>query len=272
MRRIVGLVVVALLLVCGSAATAAGSKPMTNKDVIALVKANLSQDSIITAINTSKHAFDTSAQGLIGLSKANVPEPIIKAMMEADSSAKAAPVVGTAAAPAASASGSTDSITMVANGKPIQMHYFTPEMRAGARAFGFGGMATYAVLRGPKAMLRITDKQPSFLVAIPSSAQPQNFYTVVSLAVRKNESREILTGGGGFSTFMSTGYPKERIVASTCDRAPSQAHAPAGFTIYKITMTNPLAPGEYAVTVNNSVAHITGAGTNLDSYFDFGVD
>ena len=40
---------------------------MTNRDVIQLVKAKISDDVIITKIRQTKTRFDTSAQGLVGL-------------------------------------------------------------------------------------------------------------------------------------------------------------------------------------------------------------
>lgn len=48
-------------------------KPMTNQDVILLVKAGLSSDVIINKIGTSPVAFDLSVDGLTMLAQNHVP-------------------------------------------------------------------------------------------------------------------------------------------------------------------------------------------------------
>lgn len=263
MKGFWGILAVACLLACSGPALAAGK--MTNKDVIALVHAHLSQDAIVAAIGNSKTAFDTSTDGLIALNKAGVPDTVIQAMIGAGTAPHAA-----APAAAHAAVTSPDSITIVADGKSTPMHYFTPEMRTAARALGFGGIAQYAVLKGTAAMLRIKDRQPVFMIAIPDNAQPQNYFTLANFEVRKNGSREVSTGGGYLS--YSTGIVKDRIVATNCEKAASQAHAPAGFTVYKVAPVAPMKSGEYALVVNSSQVHVAGFASGLDSYFDFGID
>lgn len=140
-----------------------------------------------------------------------------------------------------------------------------------ARAFGLGGTATYAVLRGTSAALRLTDTQPSFVLAVPNNAQPQSYFTLAKFEVRKNGTREVSIGGGYMS--YSSGIPKDRIIDVKCEQA-DLGGAPSGFTLYKITPTSPLPNGEYAMVVHSATVHVagifTGTGT-ADSFFDFGL-
>ena len=100
------------------------------------------------------------------------------------------------------------------------MRYLTPQMRNAIRGLGWGGMAQYAVLRGASASLRLKSRQPEFLLAVPNNAQAESYYTVVSLAVRKNNSREIMVGGGYMG--YSTGVATDRIVATASEKLSDQ--------------------------------------------------
>jgi hypothetical protein len=63
--------------------------PMTNQDVIKLVKAKISEDLIIAKIKQSKTRFDVSVDGLVALKEAGVSDNVIAVMM--DPTAPAAP-------------------------------------------------------------------------------------------------------------------------------------------------------------------------------------
>jgi hypothetical protein len=58
-----------------------------------------------------------------------------------------------------------------------KMRYVITRTRTAARVFGIGGMASYAVLVGPRAQLRLTDRQPAFEIAVPENAQPESYLT-----------------------------------------------------------------------------------------------
>lgn len=175
------------------------------------------------------------------------------------------------AAAIAATGASPETIVLEQDGKRETMRYMRPTMRTAARALGFGGVATYAVLRGTAAKLRLGDRRPSFIVAVPANAQPEDYLTLASLAVRRNGTREVIVGGGYMS--YSTGIHQDRIVATSGERATDQGGAPDGFVFYTVTPDAPLKAGEYAVVTYNSQIPVAGwfAG-GFDSYFDFGVD
>lgn len=267
-----GLVLLAgLLLFAGPGLAEA---PMTNEDVVSMVKAKLPADTIIMAVKAATPDFDTSADGLIKLQAAGVPSAVIDAVIAADSggsstpkqaaSAQGVPVFGMA-------SWNPEEVILVDGEEEISMRYITPQMRSAVRGLGWGGVAQYAVLRGTRASLRLKGKQPEFLVAVPSNAQPDAYLTIVTLAVRKNNSREIMVGGGYMS--YSTGVATDRIITTASEQLADQSEAPDGFVSYRVRVASPLAPGEYAVVLYNSQVRTVGYfASGLDSYFDFGVD
>ena len=74
---------------------------MTNDSVIKLIKAGLSEDLIVTTINSSPGQYDTSANALISLKKAGAGDKVLSAMILKAS--------GSASAPPASAGSATAS-------------------------------------------------------------------------------------------------------------------------------------------------------------------
>lgn len=81
MKPFTAIVCLCLILPVFSAyASLQGEKPMTNQDVIHLVKLRLSADVIIASINNSPADFDLTVKGLTMLSQGGVSNEIIKAM------------------------------------------------------------------------------------------------------------------------------------------------------------------------------------------------
>lgn len=248
---------------------------LTNSDVVKMAQAKIDPAIIVTSIENSESAFDVSPQGLINLSSAQVPEPVIAAMIKRASApaATSTPTTPpTAAAPATDLMSPSD-IIFVDGDSRVPMRYLVPQMRTTARALGFGGIATYAVLRGTNATFRTHNPQPSFLVSVPNQAQPESYLTLASFAVRPNGTREIMIGGGYMS--YSTGIHPDRVVAVTSEKLPDQSKAQKGFTIYRVTPRARLAIGQYAVILYTSEMQalvstwFSGGG---NAYFDFGVE
>ncbi len=78
-------------------ATATTPKHLTVDQVIAMVKAGLSDDVIITKLHKENHAFDLESDELIRLKGANVSDAVVKVML--DPMATPAPAAPAAAAP-----------------------------------------------------------------------------------------------------------------------------------------------------------------------------
>lgn len=248
------------------------ANPISNDDVIKMVESNLDASIIITMIETADVAFDTSPQGLVGLSGASVPAEIIRAMITRVNAPAASAAV--AAKPKTDANMLKPSdVLLLDDGKESMMKYLTPQVRTAARGMGFGGVASYSVLRGSNAALRISNPQPVFLVSVPKQAQIESYLTLASFAVRRNNSREVLIGGGYMS--YSSGIHPDRVIDVTATPAADQSRAADGFTLFEVRPSAPLPQGEYALILYTSeMGGLVGswfAGSG-NAYFDFGKD
>ncbi len=85
---LIALAVVAVV----AAAAAAAEPPLTNADVVKLVKAGVSTDVILAKIKSSEVAFATDADSLVALANEKVPDEVIRAMV-----ARTAPAAPTSA-------------------------------------------------------------------------------------------------------------------------------------------------------------------------------
>ena len=94
MRRLI----IALLLAAPLAALAA---PLTNQDVITLIRGGLGEAVVLQAIDTSEPAFDTSAAGLLALKNGGASDAVIQRVLSRSQAVK--PAATAASAPAAAA-------------------------------------------------------------------------------------------------------------------------------------------------------------------------
>lgn len=223
------------------AAIALNGAPMTNADVIKMAKAGIDESVIISSVKNAENGFDSSAGGIIALTEAKVSKPVIDAIITRASA--------TAAASANAANTqSADEIIMLDNGSTQTLRYIKPQVRAGTRAMGWGGVAQYCVMPGPKAALRATPSA-TFIVSAPEHASIESHLTLALFETRKNGTREVLMGSGGWGS-ISTGVPKVRIVTCTITKAADQSRAPAQHVIYTMVPVQPLKKGEYAFIAN----------------------
>jgi hypothetical protein len=102
------LLVAAVLLLAAGAAFPQSTKPLTNDDVIQMVKGGFDESTTVAAIDGADTNFDTSVQALLALKGAGVSEKVISAMLaatkkkaEGTKPAAAAAVPAPAPAPAA---------------------------------------------------------------------------------------------------------------------------------------------------------------------------
>ena len=130
------------------------------------------------------------------------------------------------------------------------MKYIVPSVSTKARALGFGGVSSYAVLRGPKATTRLPGSGVEFIVSVPENAQPESYITLASLATRKNGTREVSIGGGFMS--YTSGIHKDRVIAINTELLEDQSRAREDFLLYRVNPQSALVAGEYAVVLYTS--------------------
>ena len=172
MKTRMGILVLLLILGLSPLAIAVDAKPMTNQDVINMVRAKLPENTILMAVRAAKPEFDASADGLIKLKTAGVSQSVIEAVIAVQSgsgSGTGTSVSGSAGPAAAAGSWNPEEVILLDGGGRTPMRYLTPQMRNAIRGLGWGGMAQYAVLRGASASLRLKSRQPEFLLAVPAT-------------------------------------------------------------------------------------------------------
>ncbi len=255
------------------AAQAALAAPINNQDVIKLIESGMPEEVVLQAIASSQPKFDTSSSALIILQKKGATPAILKAILKpAEAAQKSNSGASRPAAQVSAASGyNPEEVTLIVDGQATTMQYIIPQHRSAARALGFGGMATYASLSGSKAQRRIPAGKPEFIVSVPKNAQAGNYLTLASFAVRNNDTREVMTGGGYMS--YSTGINKSRVVKVSTEMMSDQSAAREGFVLYKIVPEAPMKAGEYALVLYTGEMRTAGFfASAANSYFDFGVD
>jgi hypothetical protein len=82
-KRIAFVLVLGLSFAAVNVKAQTEEKPLTNGDIIRMVKGNIDESIILTKIRTTNNSFDTSTDGLLQLKNAKVKKNIIEAMMVA---------------------------------------------------------------------------------------------------------------------------------------------------------------------------------------------
>jgi hypothetical protein len=129
------LLVVAFLLFNHLSATAQTTqRPITNADVVAMVKSGISEDTVVLAIQKATTDFDTSAEAMVALKGQGVPEKVLAAMLSSRSETGGTPIRTQVSSPGAATQGQPQS-AMTSKGclavKPIGSHAFRNIFLAG---------------------------------------------------------------------------------------------------------------------------------------------
>ena len=221
---------------------------LTNQDVISMVQLQLSDDLIIAKIRASAAkgadavSFDTSADGLRALKAANVPDSVIKAMIN--------PTPATSVVIAGAGAISTDPNLPPpevgvywkdgANFILIQSRTLT-QAKVGGRAGSFfsDGMRSEhwdATIDGPTSQNRLKDRRPVFYFYVADGVTASD-YVLIKLE-KKNDHREFQVGSFGGVTGGKSGVKKEKEIPYAAEHI--------GIRTYRITLDSDLKPGEYA--------------------------
>jgi len=276
-------------------ARAQTSAPLTNDDVIKMVQAKLPDAVVVAKIKSSQCKFDTSPDTLIKLKQTGVSDMVLQAMAEAGS---------VAASARASNQPPPDPNDPLAEHDPgiyylwpgpggRTMTLLEPTAYSGAKSAGvFTSTVTYgiakakwkAVVRGPRADVRITEPMPKFYFYFEQKhgtlsyagnsmfgglSTPSQF-TLARLAPKKDR-RELTLGEWGL--FRASSGTREKDI----EQFDFKKVAPG---IYEVTLRNNLQPGEYcffntgqttaAGTVGMSGP--VGGGSGGGMLFDFGIN
>jgi len=291
-------------------------KPLTNSDVIRMIKSGVPESVILISIQSSPPNYDVSPDGLIALQKAGVSQQLMTAILTAqegqqnnEGSAAAATVstpplvpAGTPTPPPATPIAGQPSVaflsgnnrqeipvekTQLAETKTppksmaglasdsavtqgLEVGVSTAASEAAARSGSFGStalgqtgsvftgimsrrkpMVTYVwAVQNPASANASPMNPPSFAVSFAgiASVNPEEFEPEVVILAPSNNFRLIGATRGKADEKASTavdwqiytGFVEDRVATKSQKLAPGQ---------YQISVTSPLAPGEYAVVL-----------------------
>ena len=221
---------------------------LTNQDVIAMVGSGISEDVILAKIRTTSAAgtgaisFDTSVEGLRALKTANVPDSIVKAMIDP---MPPAPTVVTLAGPA----------TVGPNLPPPEVGVYwkdagkfvllqgqaISQSKVGGKAanvftYGIKNVHWDAFLNGNTSINRVRELRPTFYFYVPDGASASD-YVLLKLN-KKGDRREFQIGTFGGWLGGTSGVVREKEIAFKADHI--------GIRIYRVFLSSELKPGEYA--------------------------
>lgn len=267
-RIFVTSILVVCVVVAALPAIAQQKKPITNADIVAMVKAQFPESTIVVAIQQSPPNFDTSPQALIELKAQGVSPKVIEAMLQAGAPTTAAsplpqpqtnnPLSNQQPASSGAAIGG---IVLIDPTGRTEMKYSSLEARADIGMMNvvnpFKSTKSKATLNGNHAKLRTTTTSPTFEASIASNANPTDQLVLVKLKP-KSDRREIETGRAGIIGGVSTGFKKDDIVPISIEEISEPSTSGSFYKRYSIKTVNPLPPGEYALVAG--------------FYYDFGVD
>lgn len=180
---------------------------LTNQDIVAMVSAGISQDVILTKIRATSASgneatsFDTGVEGLKALKAANVPDAIIKAMIDP---APAAPTVVSVAGPATLNPNLPPPEVGVywkdgANFVLIQGQAVSQSKVGGKTAnvftYGIRQMHWDAFVNGSTSNNRVRELRPTFYFYVPDGASAADY--VLLRLTKKGDRREFQIGSFG---------------------------------------------------------------------------
>jgi hypothetical protein len=255
---------ICIAVALGSAQTTApikqADKPLTNSDIVSMVKGGLAESTILLAIEQNPTSFETAPMALVDLKNQGVPSAVIDAMLRSKDT-------GNSSTPPAPTEAPKDNLSILAEGtyfkSPEGMIKLQPLMMAGGGATHMGkmfvpGMTPQIVhtFRGAEAPVQIQERKPvlyvkqsPYMTNIPGRSDRD---IVLVRFDKKKDHRELqMTSGGSMFNFKA-GFSKEKTPDIVVTRISE--------SVFTVTPKDNLPPGEYMLTY--------GLGS---SGFDFGI-
>ena len=218
---------------------------LNNDSVVKMLKAGLSEDLVISAINSKPGNYDTSADGMIALKTAGASDKIISAIViKASGGTAPAPAPAAAAAPAAGGlPAGIDEVGVYYQDKSGAWVSLMPEVvnfKTGGvlKTFATQGIVKGDInghLQGPTAKTVLT-LPITFAVYVPEGTAITE-YQLLRLRPSGGQSREFRSVTGGI-VHASGGAARDLVAFDTTKLAPR---------VYTITLKQDAGKGEYGV-------------------------
>ena len=234
---------------------------LNNDAIIKLIKAGMSEDIIVSTVNASQGAFDTSANGLITLKAAGVSDKVLSAIVVK------ATIVASAAAPAAAASSGSalppgvDSIGVYYQDKDgswqeVMTEAVTKKTGGALKFVASNGLIKEDIngnLKGKSSRLKMT-LPAKFIMYMPEGRSPGEYELVRLHAHDKDREFRSSTGGVIHS---SSGAAKDSIDFTPKKIAPR---------VYEIVLDMSLGKGEYGYLAPNDTGNQGNAASSGKMY------
>ena len=225
------------------------SKRLTNEDIIGMVELGVSEDVIIAKIRSVSAAgpdttsFDTSVEGMRALKHANVPDAVLKVMINPAPPPPPTNVT-TGGAPANNPNLPPPEVGVYWKDGPnfvlVQGQALT-QTKAGGKAGslftnGLRNQHWDAYVEGPKSKNVVKERRPAFYLYVPDGSDSSD-YVLIKLN-KKGDRREFQVGSFGGITGGKSGVQRDKEIPFKADHL--------GIRIYRVTLEADLKPGEYA--------------------------
>jgi hypothetical protein len=240
---------------------------LDNDAIIKLVKAGLSDDLIVTTINTSAGTYNTSVDGIIALKTAGVSDKVVSAVVAKASAVAAAasapipplaPMTSQAPAAASNIPAGVDSIGIYYQDKDgswqeVVTEAVTKKTGGILKTIATDGMLKGDIngnLKGAGSRLRLT-LPAHFILYVPEGRSPGE-YELIRFRVHSHD-REFRSVTGGF-VHVSSGAARDSVEFDSKKIAPR---------IYQVTLDQNLARGEYgflAPTDTGNMGNVASSG------------
>ncbi len=228
-------------------------KPLTNQDIVQMVKAGLAESVIVAAIQSSPAGYDNSPAALIELQKAAVPAKVQEAMLTAAKPANAAPAVTLPGQPALTM-GSLNRVFLQQGQERIEMKQNKGEFDTVAAPFF---AKVFIKFEGRQAEFRCPSSTPVFEVTLPGNWVASEHVKLVKPDV-KNERRELTVQG-----MAGPGVPikpdKKANLPLVFEELRKTDSMGVQVTSHQVKPAKALPTGEYVLTIDST-------------YYCFGVD
>ncbi len=244
-----GILAVLFLATCS---LLAAQQAMNNDSVIKLVKAGLSDDLIVTTINGSPGAYDTSADAIITLKTAGASDKVIGAMIaKAAAPSMPAPAPAPAAAPASRIPAGVDDIGIYYQARDGSWQEVITETVTKKTGGVLKSIATDGIvkgdvngnLKGPTSRLHLT-LPANFIIYTPEGRSPGE-YLLVRFRVHEKDREFRSQTGGVFH--QSTGAARDSVDFQVKKIAPR---------VYQVGLGQDLGKGEYGFLAPNDEGNL----------------
>jgi len=248
--KLLGIFVLASSLALCSGQTPAQKKPLTNADVLQMVKAGLAETVIVAAIQSSPANYDTSAVALIDLNQQSVSAKVQEAMLAAQKPAQAPPGANAGAATIAS----LNRVFLLDGTERTEMKQNKGEFDTFAAPFF---VKIFIKFEGRNADFRVTNRSPVFEMSLPGNWVASEHVKLVKPDMQKTRRELPVQGMAG------PGVPikpdKKANVALTFEEVRKESAGGMEVAVQRAKVSKPVSPGEYVLCIDQT-------------YYCFGVD